>query len=135
MKRFAPHIAAAFLLSLMVVPHFVHALDLKLIICDPAPSAGSSLKPCGFNDLVTLVNNLINDLIILSTILVTAALMFTGAQLLTSGGSAGARTKARDTAWTIVKGYLWILSAWLLVYTFTHVLLNDGYSILTKPTS
>ncbi|MFH1472842.1 MAG: hypothetical protein ABIF06_00285 [bacterium] len=88
---------------------------------------------CGFSDLIVLTQNLITDLIILSTFLATATFAYVGYILLTSSGNPGALTKAKDMAWKVLKGYLWILVAWLLIYTITNALLHEGYSLLGPP--
>ncbi|MDP2642127.1 MAG: hypothetical protein Q8P21_02465 [bacterium] len=96
-----------------------------LIVCD-GPS-------CSFSDLIVLTQNLINNLIVISTLLATAAFAYAGFILLISGGNESAKTKAKDIFFKVLKGYLWILAAWLLVYTITSVLLNPGYSLLGPP--
>ena len=96
-----------------------------LIVCDGV------ITPCTFASLVTLAQNLITDLIIFSTFLAVAAFAYAGILLLTSGGSEGQRDKAKDVFLKVLKGYLWILGAWLLVYTITSVLLKTGYFLLT----
>lgn len=100
----------------------------SLIVCE-----GGALDPCTLNDLVTLLQNLINFLIIISTFLATAAFAYAGVILLGSGGNESAKDKAKDIFGKVLKGYLWILAAWLIVYTITSVLLNPGYSLLGSP--
>lgn len=85
---------------------------------------------CGFPQFIMLIKNGITDMILLSTLLVVAALAVAGIQLLTSGGNPSKLTAAKDMAWKIVKGYMWILIAWLLVYTITSKLLNADYFFL-----
>jgi len=96
-----------------------------LIVCD-GPN-------CKFSDLIVLAQNLINDLIVISTFLATAAFAYAGFILLTSGGSESAKTRAKEVFRKVLIGYLWILGAWLLIYTITSVLLNPGFSILGAP--
>ena len=98
-----------------------------LIVCDGVTD------PCGFDDLIDLVKALITDLVLLSTLLAVAAFCYAGFLLLTSGGNESAKEKAKTTLFKVVKGYLWILAAWLVVYTITSVLLKDGYSLLGAP--
>lgn len=98
-----------------------------LIICDG--------PDCGFGSLILLLKNLIHDLVLLSTILAVIAFFYAGFLLLTSGGSETNKTRAVTMLWKVVKGYLWILAAWLIVYTITSVLLKDGYSLLGAPTT
>ncbi|MBI2673727.1 MAG: hypothetical protein HYX23_00380 [Candidatus Zambryskibacteria bacterium] len=100
----------------------------NLIVCQ-----GTTADPCTFGHLILLAKNLINALVILSTFLATAAFAYAGFILLTSGGSEGQRDKAKDVFKKVLKGYLWILGAWLVVYTITSALLNPGFSILGAP--
>ncbi len=101
------------------------AQSFNLIVCDG--------PDCTFAHLIQLTQNLINALIILSTFLATAAFAYAGILLLVSGGNESAKTKAKDIFLKVLKGYLWILGAWLLVYTITSVLLRPGFSILGAP--
>lgn len=99
-----------------------------LIVCD-----GTKADPCTFSKLIELAQNLINDLIIISILLATAAFAYAGYILLTSGGNESEKTRAKEVFRKVLIGFLWILGAWLLVYTITSVLLNEGYSILGAP--
>ncbi len=100
-----------------------------LIICNNPPAYPD---PCGFSSLILLAQNLITDLIFLSTLFATAAFAYAGFKLLTSGGSEKAKDEAVDIFKKVGIGYLWILVAWLLVYTITS-LLAPGFSILGAP--
>ena len=93
-----------------------------LIVCD-GPN-------CKFSDLIILAQNLITDLVIISTFLATAAFAYAGFLLLTSGGNESSKNRAKEIFRKVLIGYLWILGAWLLVYTITKVLLKEGFSIL-----
>lgn len=123
MKRLSSHLLV---LSLLLVPVVVGAQDLHLTDICEGPE-------CGFSDLVTLAKNVINALIIFSTFLATVAFAWAGVILLTSGGSPGKKDEAKKLFKNVLIGYLWILSAWLLIYTISSVLLSDGFSILGKP--
>src|SRR3989338_8321582 len=93
-----------------------------LIVCD-GPN-------CKFSDLIILTQNLITDLVIISTFLATAAFAYAGFILLTSGGSESSKTRAKDIFKKVLIGYLWILGAWVVVYTIVSTLLNSGYFLL-----
>lgn len=103
------------------------AQSFGLIVCDGVTD------PCTFAKLVTLAQRLITALVMISTFLATIVFAYAGFILLTSGGSESAKTKAKDIFWKVLMGYLWILGAWLLVYTITKVLLYDKFSILGPP--
>ena len=102
-----------------------------LIVCESVSAPG----PCTLNSLILLAQNLITDLIILSTFLATAAFAYAGIILLTSGGSEAKKDQAKTIFTKVLIGYLWILGAWLLVYTITTVLLKPrlGFSLLGAP--
>ena len=95
-----------------------------LVICNSPPKYPD---PCGFSHLILLVQNLITDLIVISTFLATAAFAYAGFLLLTSGGSESGKTKAKDVFRKVLIGYLWILGAWVIVYTISRALLNTGF--------
>ena len=80
--------------------------------------------PCEFADLIVLVTNLITNLVIISTFLATAVFAYAGFLLLTSGGNESAKTKAKEMLGKVLRGYLWILCAWVLVYTIFNVLVD-----------
>lgn len=92
---------------------------------------GKELPVCDYASLVVLVKMLIQYMIVLSTILAAVIFAYIGFILLTSGGDPGAMTRAKAMFSKVLKGYLWILFAWLIVYTIANTLLKPGYSLLT----
>lgn len=104
------------------------AQSFSLIVCEKTVN-----DPCTFAHLILLAKNLINALILISTFLATAAFAYAGLILLTSGGNESKKNQAKKIFRKVLIGYLWILGAWLLVYTITSVLLNSGFSILGPP--
>src|SRR4051812_32940083 len=104
----------------------------NLIVCDPTdPTKGA----CDYVALIRLVNVIINDLVIISTILATAGFIWAGFKLLMSGGDTGAMTASKKMLTNILRGYLIILVAWLVVYTIVNTLAGSDYSILGPATS
>jgi len=120
MKRIYPQITATLFLAIIVVsPHIVSAQFGDFIKC------GNEGQPdCGFEQLVTLVKDVINGLIKLATLITTGVLAYAGFKMIFSGGDEGAYKDAKEMALKTVKGYMWILVAWTLVYTITNVLLD-----------
>ena len=103
------------------------AQGFNLIVCD-----GGATDPCTFGHLVTLAQNVINALILFSTFLAVASFAYAGFLLLTSGGNEQKKNQAKEVFRKVLIGYLWILGAWLLVYTITS-LLAPGFSLLGAP--
>lgn len=85
---------------------------------------------CGLDDLIVLVNAVIQNLVVLSTILATIAFIYVGFRLMTSGGDPGAKNDAKDILWKVVIGYVVILVAWLVVYTIMSVLVNPEFNFI-----
>jgi hypothetical protein len=103
-----------------------------LIVCDPAPAADAigAARDCDWEALITLVRVLINNMVILSTLMAVIVFCYAGFILLTSGGKPGALDRAKGMFWKVIVGYVWILAAWLIVYTITSTLLGPGFTLL-----
>ena len=105
----------------------------ELIVClNTDPAKAEFAGACDFNSLILLSQNLITDLIFLSTLFATAAFAYAGFKLLTSRGNEKAADEAKEIFTKVGWGYLWLLVAWLLVYTITS-LLAPGFSLLGAP--
>lgn len=116
------------ILSLFAIPFFAFAdLIPNLIVCQ-----GTTADPCTFESLISLFKVAVNALIEIATLITVAALIMMGFKLMTSGGNPSARTEVKNRAWAILKGYFFILAAWVIVYTITSVLVKDGFSLLQK---
>ena len=101
----------------------------NLIVC--GSSNATNTGDCGFGDLLNLAKALMADLTIIATLLVIVAAVMIGFTLLTSEGSTSAKEKAKGMAWTVLKGYFFIIVAWVLVYTISSALLAPGFSLLS----
>lgn len=109
---------------------------ITLIRCGVAPGEGVNaefLHDCHFEDLIELIKNAIQDLVLLSTLIVVAVSVVIGFKLLTSGGNENAYKESRTMAWKVVKGYVWILAAWVIVYTITSAVLKSDFNFLLGP--
>lgn len=101
----------------------VSAQTFDLIVCNG--------PDCNFGHLITLSQNVIRALVLLSSFLAVIAFIYAGFLLMTSGGKEGQKTRAKDIFKKVFIGYLWILAAWLIVYTITS-LLAPGFSLLSQ---
>jgi hypothetical protein len=114
------------------------AVWADLIICGVTPGEGVNpnyIHECQFADIFALIGNLITDLVLISTLLAVIAFIYAGFKLLTSQGNPGAMKDAMAMLRKVIIGYVWILAAWLIVYTISKALLGnfDAYSFLGKP--
>lgn len=110
-----------FLLLVFGFASVVSAGAFNLIVCD-GPS-------CNFGHLIQLAQNVITALILLASFIAVIAFIYAGFILMTSGGNESKKTQAKEIFKKVFIGYLWILAAWLIVYTITS-LLEDGFSLL-----
>lgn len=79
---------------------------------------------CDFPSLLKLAKNVMNFLILLSIPVFGIIAAYAGWTMLTSGGSEGARDKAKQMFTKGIVGFLWVLGAWLIVWTITTALLD-----------
>lgn len=108
-----------------------------LIVCGLSdPDAAAALKEaCQFKHIIILINNLISDAVLLSTFVVIGVFMYHGIKLITSQGNPGAMTDAKKGIMNVVKGYVVILAAWIVVYSIMNVLVGPAYSLLGQPSA
>lgn len=98
-----------------------------MIVCDVGEQ-----DPCGYQDLIELASVLIHNLVLLSTLIAVALFAYAGFKMLMAQGSEAEFTKAVGMLKKLIWGYLWILIAWLVVYTISEALLKPGFSLLEK---
>ncbi|MFA7191795.1 MAG: pilin [Candidatus Paceibacterota bacterium] len=73
---------------------------------------------CGFDDLMTLINKIINFLLfVIATPLVAIGVCYAGFLYLTSGGSSEKTGQAKSILMNLVIGYIVALLAWVVVKT------------------
>jgi len=81
--------------------------------------------PCGFNELMKLINNVITFLLFtIATPLAALVIVYAGWLYLSAGGSAENATKAKKILMNVVIGYIIALAAWLIVKT---ILVSLGF--------
>lgn len=92
-----------------------------LIVCD-----GVATK-CDFNAFIMLIRNGITNMVMFSTLVVVALLCYAGFIWLTSKGNVSAHKEAIAMLQKIIWGYVWILAAWLIVYTIANTLIKPSF--------
>ncbi len=105
------------------------------------PCGGPGQKACGYYDLLRLVNNLIDWVIKISIPISAGIFAWAGIQYMMTGvmdKKAQAKKMLMNTFW----GFVFILSAWIIVSLVINTLLNPEYRAdvddtinLTKPTN
>ncbi len=85
----------------------------KPIVPDCARKSSGSI--CGFSDLITLIDNLLNVFIWISVPIATILFAVIGWTLITQGDKPAAIAEAKSRLMTLVIGVGYILAAWLIV--------------------
>lgn len=87
---------------------------------------------CQFKDFITLANNFIHDLVLLALFITTIVFIVVGFKLIMAGftGDAKALNDAKRSFVSVLKGFAWIISAWVIVYTILHGLVASRYWLL-----
>lgn len=85
---------------------------------------------CNFGHFMILIKNGINNLVLISTLILVFMLVYVGYIFITSQGNSSAWTRAKEVLGKIIWGYVIILVAWVAVYSITKTLLNDNVTFL-----
>lgn len=92
-----------------------------LIVCD-----GGRTKPCTFDSAMELLQNVIKLLLTkVAFLMFLAGLFYAGWTFLTSQGNPGVRKEVRDRLWSLLKGYLIALCAWVIVKTIIVIFAGE----------
>lgn len=108
---------------LLMMPVVSLAQDTPLVRC----GTSTNPAPCGFADLINLVNTVIH-FILFDMVIPIAAIMFlyAGFELVTSGGSTEKRGIAKKVFTNAVIGLVIAIACWLIVATILSILGYDG---------
>lgn len=125
MKKINHFIPLIAFFVVLTIPSFVFAgPPTNLIVCDPATG-----PDCTFQDLVKLGVNLINFLVILSTALAALSFCWAGFLYLSSGGDEGQAKKAKSIFTKTGIGFIFVLSAWLIVNAVMSSLVSSSFNL------
>src|SRR3989344_5791287 len=102
--------------------------------CQPQGGGGGivpcSGPDCNFESLLRLARNIIDFLIVVSLPLTGISFIYAGFLYITAGGNEGKNKKNHDIFWKVLWGFVFLLSAWLIVQTILAALLKDAYSFV-----
>lgn len=84
------------------------------------------INDCGFNDLLTLVDNIIKWVITVSVPIAAGVIAWAGILYMTTG-VASTKEKAKGIIQKVFIGFVVILSAWIIVTTIINALLDKSF--------
>lgn len=120
-----------FVFAVVVFPAFSMAAvgpeGSRFVPCtNDADAKGNVENPCGFPQLLTLINNIVKFILKDLAIPITAIMfVYAGIVMVTSGGSPEARSKAKGIFTNAALGLIIAAAAWLIVHTLLNIL---GYT-------
>ena len=91
------------------------------------PNCGTRENPeCGFGDLLKLVENILKWIVMISVPVSALVFAYAGFQFMTTG-IVDKRSQAKSTMTKVFIGFVFILSAWLIVNTLLDALLESSF--------
>jgi Type IV secretion system pilin/Thrombospondin type 1 domain len=122
----APAISTSIMPTSSTTPTPKQPIDGSLVQCGTRDSSGNITNPCGFADIMKLINKVVS-FIFLNLALPLAAIMFAyaGFELVTSGGSTEKKSKAKEIFLNVAIGLIFAAGAYLIVHA---VLVIAGYN-------
>lgn len=92
------------------------------------PDCGGPNKECGYNDLLQLIKNILGWLLVVSVPVATGVIAWAGFVYMTSG-IADKKSEAKSMLAKVFIGFVFILSAWLIVSTLINALIGNNNSV------
>lgn len=98
-------------------------------------SIGDIKNPCEFSDFIKLIKRLTDYMIILGAAITAMAFAYAGFLMMSASGDEGKITKAKEIFKKVVIGFLFMLSAWVIVHTIESWLVTDtnNYKSFLRP--
>ena len=121
-----------------VIPLTVSAATTGLVPCgtesynttNNLPPAGKNIgdisNPCNFNHIVILINNITDFFIITGAAVSTLAFGYAGFLMMTAHGEMGKIEEAKAIFGKVLVGFLFMLSAWLVVHALEAAFLDTS---------
>ena len=93
------------------------------------PCGGPGQHDCGYNDILILVNNIIKWIIIISAPVAAGIFAWAGLKMMMNASNPGKRAESISMMKKVFIGFVFILSAWIIVGTITKALINPDANI------
>jgi hypothetical protein len=112
-------VASLLFFLILIIPFISQA---ALVTC------GNPGQPkCDFDAAIGMINGIIKWIISMAGVLFTIAFIYGGFLWMTSGGDSSKKSKAKAVLFSSLKGFVIILTAWLIIYTILNTLIpKDG---------
>jgi len=115
-----------FLSLFLFVPFFVKAADTGLVSSDCGYLVNGKLIECGYANLLTLINTIINWIITISIPISAGVFAWAGLKYMTTA-VADQKSEAKAMIRKVLIGFAIILAAWIIVSTILNALLSSSF--------
>jgi len=109
-------LSSLFIITFFITPVFANAYILSSITCG---------YDCGYSDLLTLVNAIIDWIIKISIPISAGVFAWAGFKYMTSA-VVDQKSQAREMMKKVLMGFVFILSAWVIVSTILSAIVNKS---------
>ncbi|OHA59896.1 MAG: hypothetical protein A2589_02545 [Candidatus Vogelbacteria bacterium RIFOXYD1_FULL_46_19] len=110
MIKLLKHFSGSLLVWFLALPVAAQTAGEGLVKC------GRGNDQCDFNDLVTLINDVIKFIVVyLAVPLAVVLIVYAGVRMVIYSSNAGERTKAKSMIYIVVGGLVIVLAAYLIV--------------------
>lgn len=100
----------------------------RLVTCGRETTASGTLKnPCGYNDLIDLINNGIGWLIGILVLVATLLFVYAGFLYVAAGADKSQAENAKSIFTNVAKGFAMVLLAWLLITSLVSLLVREDW--------
>ncbi|MDO8482434.1 MAG: pilin [bacterium] len=96
------------------------------------PVGGTVSNPCDFSHVLALINNIANFFIITGAAVAALAFGYAGFLMMTAAGEMGKIEEAKAIFGKVLVGFLFMLSAWLIVHAIEAAFLDTTNADPTK---
>jgi Type IV secretion system pilin len=95
--------------------------NFQLVPCDGVK------VPCDFNALMELLNRFMNFILYMSIPLAAISISYAGYLYISAAGDPGKIENAHKIFGSVVKGFVFVLAGWLIVYSIMSALLGQDF--------
>ena len=116
--------------KLAVLTSFVFLVLPAISFADIVNCGNPGQPDCNFDQFIIMLNGIVRWFIVIIPSLAALSFAYSGAQILFNPGNESKLSDARKMAWTTVKGLMWFLGSWLIIYTLVSALVRDPANAL-----
>jgi preprotein translocase subunit YajC len=132
-KKISSFIAIVFLFTILSVPAFVYTAPSPATSSTGSEGTGITYEcgegltagECTFDDLIKAVKRVVDFMVVITLSLSVVVIAYAGFRYMMYSDNAGKRAETTKMFYSVAKGIVVILAAWLIVTLITNTLLTE----------